>query len=112
MAYTVTAPLVVARDTSGRHHHLYTGAVLPEDIDEEQLKQLLDAEMVVKVKATASKKDADNAGDNKPTSVKDILKDVGDDKAKAQEYLDAENAAASPRSSLVEGLQAVLDAEA
>ncbi|HET6154355.1 MAG TPA: hypothetical protein VFE15_15530 [Marmoricola sp.] len=48
----------------------------------------------------------------KPASVKDILAEVGDDKAKAQAALDLENEAEKPRVSLVQGLQAVLSAEA
>jgi hypothetical protein len=52
-----------------------------------------------------------DSGATQPTTVKDILADVGDDKAKAQAYLDEENAAERPRTSLVEKLQAVLGAE-
>lgn len=49
MSYKVTAPLVIARDSTGRHHHLYTDAPLPADVDPDQLEQLVDAKMVAEV---------------------------------------------------------------
>lgn len=52
------------------------------------------------------------AESGRPTSVKDILKAVGDDQALAQAYLDEELAkpADDQRSSLVEKLEAVVNA--
>jgi hypothetical protein len=120
MSYAVTAPLVIARDTTGRQHHLYTGARLPEDIDPDQLEQLIDSGMVAEVeddekpaKKGKSKSEKDDApAPDKPAPVKDILAEVGDDKEKAAAALEAENALDKPRPSLVTKLQAVVDAEA
>lgn len=115
MAYKVTAPLVIIRNAeTGADWYGYDKAIVPTGLNDERCKQLATEGLLEKVKDSSSKKDdADTKSSNgKPTSVKDILADVGTDKAKAQEYLDAENAAATPRSSLVEGLQAVLAAEA
>lgn len=47
-SYQVTSPLVVAH-TGDTFVHVYEGGLLPEDVDEKQLKQLLDQEMVVAV---------------------------------------------------------------
>ena len=49
--YVVTAPLVIANlsDDNGNQvgaHYCYEGAVLPENTNEEQLKQLLESDMV------------------------------------------------------------------
>ena len=46
--------------------------------------------------------------DPSATTVKDILAEVGDDPAKARQYLDAENAQDKPRSTLVASLEAVI----
>jgi hypothetical protein len=49
--------------------------------------------------------------DDEPTTVADIVAVVGSDKALAQHYLDEENAATKPRSTLVEQLEAVIAAD-
>lgn len=46
MAYIVKSPLVVAKTDDG-YVHIYQGGVLPDGVDEEQLKQLVETEMVV-----------------------------------------------------------------
>lgn len=104
MIYEVTKPLVVVRDEVGAQHMFYEGATFSsEGLDKDHVKMLVDEDFIVKA--------SDVAPEGKPSTVKDILADVGDDKAKAQQYLDEESAAEKPRSSLVESLQAVLDAE-
>lgn len=45
MAYIVKSPLVVAKTDAG-YVHIYEGGVLPDNIDDDQLKQLLAQEMV------------------------------------------------------------------
>lgn len=114
MGFKVTAPLVIIPNADGRSGdwYGYDGATVPPSHNDERCKQLVKEGMLEKVKDTAkAETKADPSGDSKPTSVKDILADVGEDKAKAQEYLDEENAAEKPRTSLVEKLQAVLSAE-
>lgn len=53
MSYVVTAPLVIAKDTSGRQHHLYNGAVLFDEVDPDQLEQLIESDMVKEFTAEA-----------------------------------------------------------
>lgn len=97
------------------------GEAIPDGVSDAELSNLVSfgaiAGVTVVEKAEKPAKEpktpkGGKSGDDKPTSVKDILADVGDDKAKASEYLEAENAAEKPRPSLVEGLQAVIAAEA
>lgn len=66
-----------------------------------------------KWRETAIADQGGGSGPEKPTSVKDILKDVGDDKAKAQAALDDEltKPVDDQRTSLLEKLRAVLGAE-
>lgn len=45
MPYIVKAPLVVAKTAAG-YVHIYEGAPLPENVDDEQLEQLKAAKMV------------------------------------------------------------------
>jgi hypothetical protein len=49
------------------------------------------------------------AGDQTPTTVEEILAVVGDDAGIAAVYLEAERAAAKPRSSLVTKLEAIAE---
>lgn len=97
-AHKVTGPLATPYLETGERIYLYEGAFLPSNLREGEADRLVELGLVSEVKVD----------DEKPTSVKDILADVGDDKGKAQEYLDEENAAEKPRPSLVEKLQAVL----
>ncbi|XBB66859.1 hypothetical protein ABFU82_22545 [Nocardioides sp. WV_118_6] len=46
--------------------------------------------------------------DEKPTGVKEILAEVGEDAEKAQAFLKAEQATDSPRSTLVKALEAII----
>lgn len=46
--------------------------------------------------------------DEKPTGVKEIIAEVGEDAEKAQAFLKAEQATDSPRSTLVKALEAVI----
>ena len=49
--YSVTAPLVIARRDDGVHVHVYEGGILPETVDKDQLKQLIDSKMVAEMEA-------------------------------------------------------------
>lgn len=104
MSYVVTAPLVVAKHSSGSNSHIYAGGRLPEDIDEEQLEQLLDSAMVEEVEDEVDEEPAEE-----PTTVEDILAAVGEDKDLAAEYLEKERAGKN-RSTLIEKLEAILTA--
>lgn len=48
-SYQVTARLVVAHLEAGSYVHVYEGGVLPDDVDEAQLEQLLAQKMVAEV---------------------------------------------------------------
>lgn len=110
-SYEGKAPLTMCRTAAPTTYvSVLAGAPVPENIDPDDLKRLVDEGFLVKVSGKAAK--AEEPADSKPTKVDDIVAAVGDDKVLAQEYLDAENAAEKPRVSLVEKLQAVIDAEA
>lgn len=64
MGYTVITPLVIVRDNTGSMHHVYQGGLLPENADEDHVKQLLEGKMVEKAKAPAPA--ADKPADGKP----------------------------------------------
>lgn len=46
MALQVTAPLVIVGDGTGRLHHFYRDAILPEGLDKDHLQQIVDQGMV------------------------------------------------------------------
>lgn len=60
MGYIVTAPLVVAHTENG-DAYVFEGGELPENTDAEQVKQLLESEMVEKQAASRSKSKADES---------------------------------------------------
>lgn len=103
--YLSAVPLAMVRTQSGGYVNVLEGDHVPGDILEEDLERLLGRGWLVEAPT------ADEAGDDKPTTVPDILAAVGTDKALAQQYLDEENKAKKPRVSLVEPLQAIVDAE-
>lgn len=53
MGFQVKAPLIQAKKAGGGYVHVYEDGFLPDDIDEEQLKQLIDSEMVEEADAPA-----------------------------------------------------------
>jgi len=111
MSYIVTSPAVSvwADGRTTLVGPFYEGAELPAGLDKDHLRMLLDEELIGKAPKSA---DPAPAGDSKPTTVGDIVKEVGTDKGKAQQYLDEENAKGEEaRSTLVEKLQAVLSKE-
>ena len=57
-SYQVTSPLVIAHRKGGTSVHLYEGALLPDDIDEKQLEQLVESKMVAEAGAPESEKQA------------------------------------------------------
>lgn len=46
MAYCVTAPLVVARQSNGTHVYLYAGAPLPDTVSKDEAERLVDGGFV------------------------------------------------------------------
>lgn len=104
-AYRVTAPLVIVRDETGASHHVYQGGLLPDSADKDHVQQLVDGELVEKVKAAPA---PEPAPAEKSDKVDDILAEVGDDKDKAAAALELENAKGDKaRSSLVSKLEAI-----
>lgn len=110
MSYKVTAPLVVVQndDGVGGDGYFYQDAVIPDGFNDERCAQLVKDGMLEKVKADSG---SDGDGGKEP-SVKEILAEVGDDKEKAAVALAAEQEARGDkaRKTLVESLQAVIDA--
>lgn len=106
--YVGVAPLTMVRIGSGQTAsmaYVYRDAPVPDGADPEDVARLVDEGYL------EEREVADPAPDeeDKPTKVDDILAAVGDDKTLAQQYLDEENAAERPRSTLIAGLQAVVD---
>lgn len=115
MSYKVITPLVALAaaaksddlgDANNGPRYFYDGAVIPSGYNDERCEQLVKDGMLEKVKA-----DSGSDADKEP-SVKEILADVGDDKEKAAAALAAEQEARGDkaRKTLVEPLQAVIDA--
>lgn len=105
------APLTVVRTRSGSAAYVYKGRPAPNDITDEERKRLLGEGYLEEREVEDAKSEADAGG--KPTSVKAILAEVGDDKAKAQEFLAEEQAKPTDkqRASLISDLEAVIAAE-
>lgn len=55
-SYTVTAPLAIVRNSQqgGRQEYLYQGSVLPSYVDAEELKRLLDGDLVAETSQAES----------------------------------------------------------
>lgn len=103
--YVATQPLVIARDAKGSHVYVYRGQGVPAAaLDEVDAARLVKAGFLVKraeAKPTPS--------EDKPVKVAEILKAVGEDRAKAAAALEAERALGDEaRSSLVTKLEALL----
>lgn len=63
-AYVVTGPLAVVRDSAGKLHYFYAGAVLPEHLPAEELKRLEGRGLLAKVaEPVAAKPQADPPSD-------------------------------------------------
>lgn len=107
--HKVTGPLATPYLDTGERIYLYEGAELPSNLRKGEVKRLTELGLVSEVEVEEVD---DNEGGSKPAKVDDILAEVGDDKEKAQAALDAENASAKPRTSLVAKLEAVIAAEA
>jgi hypothetical protein len=109
MAYKVTSALVVVRDDKGAFHHFYEGAVLPAaGLDDEHVAQLADEGMLKEVEVAPATEPEPETTATKPTTVEDILAEVGDDKDKAAAALEEELASSKPRKTLLESLEAIL----
>lgn len=109
MSYKVTAPLVIVQndDGVGGDGYFYQDAVIPDGFNDERCDQLVKDGMLEKAKA-----DSGSGDSTKEPTVKEILDEVGDDKEKAAAALAAEQEARGDkaRKTLVEPLQAVIDA--
>lgn len=107
MKIRITAPFVYAKV-----HDAATGASAMQGFYKDALVEVDDASgdrLVAKGMATKVAADAVAPSLAKEPSVKEILAEVGDDKAKAQAALEAEQSKGDDaRSTLVDGLQAVL----
>jgi len=105
MPYKVTSPLVIVPNADGENGsgYFYEDAVIPDGFNDKRCDQLVKDGMLEKVKAEKVKADSGSAD-----TVDAILTEVGDDKAKAQTALDAENAKDKPRATLVGKLEAIL----
>lgn len=99
--------LTVVRLQGGSRTNVHKGQPVPASADPDDVKRLLKEKYLAEVDDT----DAAEPESKEPT-VKEILAEVGDDKEKAAAALEAEQAKGDKaRSSLVEKLQAVVDAE-
>lgn len=106
-SYIGKAPLTMAKTAEGGYVYVYEGAPVPANIDTDDLTRLVDEGFLEEDKKAAAKASSSSTGGSaEPTTVKDILAAVGDDKAKAQEYLEKEKAGEN-RSTLVEKLEAI-----
>lgn len=105
-SYVGVAPLTMARTSSGSYINIYAGDPVPEGVDKDDLKRLVD-ELFLGEAPDQPQADSADSGP-KVATVDDILKDVGDDKAKAAEALKTEEARGDDaRSTLVKKLQAI-----
>jgi hypothetical protein len=109
MPYKVTSPLVIVPNADGKSSdgYFYENAVIPDGFNDERCEELVKDGMLEKARA-----DAGSGDSTKEPTVKEILDEVGDDKEKAAEALAAEQEARGDkaRKTLVEPLQAVIDA--
>jgi hypothetical protein len=64
VGYQVTAPLVQARKQDGSYVHVYEGGVLPSDVDEAQLSQLVESGMVSESDGADTAPEDDEAEDD------------------------------------------------
>lgn len=106
MPYKVTSPLVIVPNANrvNGDGYFYIDGIIPDGFNDQRCDQLVKDGMLAKVEASH------DTADEKSNKVEDILAEVGDDKDLAAEALAAEQAKPKPRKSLVEKLQAVLDA--
>lgn len=108
--YKGIAPLTMARTTTGGYVNIYRDDIVPEGVDKDDLKRLLDEGFLGEEEVVESDTSGDAAGSTKEPTVDEILADVGEDKAKAQAALDEENGRDKPRKTLVEKLTALVEA--
>lgn len=107
--YVSAVPLTMVRLASGGYQNVLQGdPIAGEAVNPEDLKRLVRKKFLVEAPKGVDKSASQPPAPN-PDTVEAILKDVGEDKAKAKAALDAEQAKETPRSSLVDKLQAVLD---
>jgi hypothetical protein len=104
--YVSVEPLTMVRIGSAETAtmaYVYEGAPVPDGADPDDVARLVK-------EGYLEERDAADPEPDQPTTVEGILGAVVDDKALAQQYLDQENAAEKPRSTLVGKLQAIVDA--
>lgn len=110
------APLTLVRTDSGTVAYVYRGKPVPGSITKAERKRLVDEGYLHEVEVEVADEveaDAVKAGKVQLVPIKDVLREVGDDKAKAQTALDAELALPEDdrRSSLVEKLTKLVAVE-
>lgn len=110
------APLTLVRTDSGQVAYVYRGKPAPGGILKDERKRLVDEGYLHEVEfevADEVEADAVKSGKVQLVPIKDVLAEVGDDKAKAQTALDAELALAEGdrRSSLVDKLTKLVAVE-
>lgn len=66
MTYIVKSPLVVAKIQDGPYVHIYEGGALPDNVDKDQLKQLVESKMVGKAEEPKPVDKTDDPKDGAP----------------------------------------------
>lgn len=108
MALIGKAALTTCRTETQGYVLVPAGVQVPGDILEEDAKRLLAEGYLVERESST---DDDDRGGDKPAKVDDILAEVGEDKAKATEALEAEKARGdAARTTLLAKLQSIVDA--
>ncbi|MCB9377096.1 MAG: hypothetical protein H6515_14670 [Microthrixaceae bacterium] len=112
MADIVKVPLAIVKMADGSRVHLYEGAAVPDTADKEHVKTLRESGAIGKA-PKVEPAPGPEAQTGKPTTVDDILAEVGDDVEKAKAALEVELVSEKPRKGVVEPLEKLIaDAEA
>lgn len=62
MAYTVTSPLVIAKDPKGADLYVYRGGIVPEGQSDDWVKNHLDSKMIAEAEAAEPSGDDGSGG--------------------------------------------------
>lgn len=54
-AHKVTAPLVIVNKPDGSHQYLYEGALIPDYVPDDRVKDLMDSGLIDKITAAEAK---------------------------------------------------------
>lgn len=103
--YVGVAPLTMVNVGPGGYAYVYAGQPVPEGASAEEIKRLVDGEFIAEGEPGGSTSDS---GSSNSRSIKEILKEVGEDQTKAAAALEAENAKGDDaRPTLVAKLEAI-----